>query len=108
MEFIDIPSTCRFTINIRTRQTCGPGIYDYRFAQRRQEWVVSGLDRAESECSEAGIVPSSRASYDFLTGTVMRTSTGKDGHQKHSASHHAFPTFPLASFEAFSSRYEPD
>lgn len=107
VEMIDIPSTSRFTIHMRTRQTCGPGVFDYRFAERGQTWVVSGLDRLEHECSAAGITLSSKASYDFLKGTIVRTELRQRVHQGHSTTHQAFTAFPLASFEAFASRYEP-
>jgi hypothetical protein len=108
VEIIDIPTTSRFTLHMRTRQTCGPGLYDYRFAQRRDMWLVSGLDRAESECSEAGIVPSWKASYDFLTGAIVRTDVDRKAHVKVTKARHAFPAFPLTSFEAFASRYEAE
>ena len=84
----------------------GPGIYDYYFAERRHAWVVSGLDRGESECSDAGIVPSSSASYDFLTGHIVTTAESRGAHPKHSMLQHSFPVFPLISFEAFANRYE--
>ena len=108
VETIDVPSTSRFTIHMRTRQTCGPGLYDYHFAERRDAWVVSGLDRGESECSDAGIVPSSKASYDFLTGQIVTTAERRGAHPKQSTLQHPFPEFPLASFEAFASRYETE
>ncbi len=106
VETIDVPSNSRFTIHMRTRQTCGPGTYDYHFAERRDAWVVSGLDRGESECSDAGIVPSSKASYDFLTGRILTTAERRGARPKRSTLKHPFPGFPLASFEAFASRYE--
>lgn len=108
VETIDVPSTSRFTIHMRTRQTCGPGIYDYHFAERRDAWVVSGLDRGESECSDAGIVPSSSASYDFLTGHIVTTAERRGAHPKRSTLQHSFPVFPLTSFEAFANRYEAE
>ena len=108
VDTIDIPSMSRFTIRMRTRQTCGPWVYNYRFAERREAWVVSGLDRVENECSKAGIAQSSKASYDFLKGTIVRTEIRRRAPQEHSTTHHVFTAFPLASFEAFASRYEPE
>lgn len=108
VEMIVIPSTSRFTIHMRTKGTCGPSIYDYRFARRGEAWVVSGLERAESECSEAGIVPSSQASYNFLTGTIVRSEFRRGALAKHVTTRHVFPAFPFESFEAFASRYETE
>lgn len=107
IDAIEGRGTAGFVVKIRTRQTCGAGVYDYRFARRGGVWVVSGLDRAESKCSDAGILPAWHKSINFLGGRIRFTQYVDGQPQKVVSQTKAFPSFPLVDFKAIDARYEP-
>ncbi|WP_140637451.1 hypothetical protein [Methylibium rhizosphaerae] len=107
VDQITVRSRSRFTLKVRTQQTCGAAIYDYNFVQKGDVWYVAGLNRGESQCSDHGIVPSWEKSYNFLNGRTISTAF-KDGRpRKAVVESKRFPHFLLADFEALNPRYEP-
>lgn len=105
VEQIAVKSSSQFTVHMRTRQTCGPGVYDYIFAQRNGRWVVSGLERSESKCSDDGIVPSWRKSYNFLNG-ITESVVFENGRRKVASRQGQVSEFALSEFVALDSKYQ--
>jgi hypothetical protein len=110
VEAIEFTSSSAFTVNFRTRGTCGPSIYNYNFAKRNGRWVVSGLERTESQCSaeDGFIVDGWHKSYNYLSKKVKSVTFDENGrHPKTVVESKEFPVFLLTEFEALDSRYEP-
>ena len=106
VEQVELKSASSFSVYMRTRQTCGPGIYDYSFAHRNGSWVVSGLERSESECSGEGVAPAWRKSYNYLTGRVETVQFRNERQRTTGKPKGNFLPHSLAEFEALSTRYE--
>ena len=105
VEQIKISSSSTFALSIRTRLVCGPGVYDYYFAQHRGRWVVSGLEREEGECSGDSVVPAWSKSYNYLTGKTESVAF-QNGRRNKVTKQSQFPVFELRKFEAFGAAYE--
>jgi hypothetical protein len=105
---IEIKSSAAFTVLIRVRQTCGPGIYDYTFAKQGNSWLLARLDREESQCTDAGILPDWKRSYNYLRGTVVSTKFQKSRALKPTTKPRALKVVPLTEFRALDARHEGD
>lgn len=106
VEQIEVKSSSSFIARIRTRQTCGPGVYDYSFVQQSNRWIVSSLEREESACSDDGIVRAWKKSYDFIGNRVISV-TFRNGIPRESVTRlNKFTQFSLVKFQALDTRYE--
>jgi hypothetical protein len=106
VEQVEITSPSQFVVFLRSRETCGPGVYDYVFSKREGGWFVAGLERSETMCSARGIAPSWRKSYNFLAGRIESTNFDRETRRRSTRSSRTFPPFPLEEWEPFASKYE--
>ena len=107
VDQIEVRAPDAFVLRFRVRKTCGPGVYDYRFAKRAETWYVSGLDRKESRCSDAGVADAWEKSYNFLNGRTRFIDYANGHPKKGMNAGRVFPSFRLADFEALHPKYEP-
>lgn len=108
VEQVKVLSPSRFLVAMRTRQTCGPEVYNYFFARMKGHWVLTRLDREQSQCSDAGIVPALNTTYDYIAGTAKSTKFNSGAPEKAVVHRRRFEVTPLTEFNALDEKYEGD
>jgi hypothetical protein len=108
VEQIKVQSQTAFTLDVRARGTCGPGVYNYSFSRIEGVWRLASLERKETKCSETDntIVQDWEKRYDYLKGRIMSTTFKNDHPGRPVIKRKQFPVFTLAKFVPFSEVYE--
>jgi hypothetical protein len=106
VESVKILSASRFSVALRTRQSCGPGVHNYFFSQSKGQWLLTRLDREENECTETGNVLAWKTTYSYLDGTAKSTHFRNNVPQKSITRSMQLHLTPLSEFNAFDPKHE--
>lgn len=102
----------RLELALSARASCARALYTHRFALRRGQWLVTGLDIEMPRCTDAGVSPNWVLSANYLSGTTRRTEFTRSGAPRITTtpgSRQAFPIeqFPPAGPEAAYTEMQP-
>jgi hypothetical protein len=109
VETVEAQSPGRFSMQLNSRTACSEYVMTYRFAKVGGRWHASGLDTLEPECGKDGSIDvKSKRSTNFLSGKVIEQRFRNGKPSARTTKTVRFPSFPLADFEAFDAKHEPN
>ena len=98
VELFAFDAPDRLSLSLTSRSGCGRSAVTHRFALRRGEWVVTGLDIDTVRCTDDGVEPDWSESANYITGKTVRTVHTRAGAAKRVQTAGARRAFPLSKF----------
>ncbi len=88
----------RLELVLSARAFCAREFYTHRFALRRGQWLVTGLDVQTPRCTEGDIAVDLAESTNYINGTTRRTTFTRAGASRVTATPSARRPFRVAEF----------
>ncbi len=88
----------RLELALSARASCARALYTHRFALRRDEWLVTGLDIEMPRCIDGGVAQHWTQSANYLSGITRRTEFARSGASRVTSTPGARRPFPMAQF----------
>jgi len=108
IEHVKPLSSTSFLVAVRTRQICGPSVYDYFFSRLQNHWVLTRLDRGERQCIDTGNIPAWKTTHDYLARRTKSIKFSKGGSTRTSIRAKGTKIVRLVDFHALDPNHESD